>query len=233
MKRMMPISLLIAALALAMLAGQSGALEIFRIGGENFPPPPEASDPAVTFTPVPWSDFLGKDGFDDGAFAEGILRPLFLTPEDNIALTSLSRAGGPFSRGCGGYQFLLDGCNATRMVDGDLSTFYVKQPYGFVFQSGDRSSWLIFDLGGAFSVNRVRLISTQGTSLYPDKLLVTTSTIPQIVERGSYGGRGSRQDGLFRGRKYPRYHRGRLSHDAGHGGGVADHRDDQQKHGNS
>ena len=188
MKRTMPISLLIAALALAMLSGRSGALEIFRIGGENFPPPPEASDPAVTFTPVPWSDFLEKDGFDDGAFAESILRPLFLTPEDNIALTSLSRGGGPLSRGCGGYQFLLDGCNATRMVDGDLSTFYLKQPYGYVFQSGDRSSWLIFDLGGAFSVNRVRLISTQGTSLYPDKLLVTTSTIPQIVERGSYGG---------------------------------------------
>ncbi|MXX37461.1 MAG: hypothetical protein F4Z85_05180 [Gemmatimonadetes bacterium] len=188
MKRTMPISLLIAALALAMLSGRSGALEIFRIGGENFPPPPEASDPAVTFTPVPWSDFIEKDGFDDEAFAEDILRPLFLTPEDNIALTSLIRGGGPFSRGCGGYQFLLDGCNATRMVDGDLSTFYLKQPYGFVFQSGDRSSWLIFDLGGAFSVNRVRLISTQGTSLYPDKILVTTSTIPQIVERGQYGG---------------------------------------------
>ena len=189
MKRTMPISLLIAALALAMLAGRSGALEIFRIGGENLPPPPEASDPSVTFTPVPWSDFLEKDGFDDEAFAEeDILRPLFLTPEDNIALTSLTRGGGPFSRGCGGYQFLLDGCHATRMVDGDLSTFYLKQPYGYVFQSGDRSSWLIFDLGGAFSVNRVRLISTQGTSLYPDKLLVTTSTIPQIVERGSYGG---------------------------------------------
>ncbi len=189
MKRTMPISLLIAALALAMLAGRSGALEIFRIGGENLPPPPEASDPSVTFTPVPWSDFLEKDGFDDEVFAEeDILRPLFLTPEDNIALTSLTRGGGPFSRGCGGYQFLLDGCHATRMVDGDLSTFYLKQPYGYVFQSGDRSSWLIFDLGGAFSVNRVRLISTQGTSLYPDKLLVTTSTIPQIVERGSYGG---------------------------------------------
>ena len=189
MKRTMPISLLIAALALAMLAGRSGALEIFRIGGENLPPPPEASEPSVTFTPVPWSDFLEKDGFDDEVFAEeDILRPLFLTPEDNIALTSLTRGGGPFSRGCGGYQFLLDGCHATRMVDGDLSTFYLKQPYGYVFQSGDRSSWLIFDLGGAFSVNRVRLISTQGTSLYPDKLLVTTSTIPQIVERGSYGG---------------------------------------------
>ena len=189
MKRTMPIALLIAALALAMLAGRSGALEIFRIGGENLPPPPEASDPSVTFTPVPWSDFLEKDGFDDEVFAEeDILRPLFLTPEDNIALTSLTRGGGPFSRGCGGYQFLLDGCHATRMVDGDLSTFYLKQPYGYVFQSGDRSSWLIFDLGGAFSVNRVRLISTQGTSLYPDKLLVTTSTIPQIVERGSYGG---------------------------------------------
>ena len=189
MKKTMPISLLIAALALAMLAGRSGALEIFRIGGENLPPPPEASDPSVTFTPVPWSDFLEKDGFDDEVFAEeDILRPLFLTPEDNIALTSLTRGGGPFSRGCGGYQFLLDGCHATRMVDGDLSTFYLKQPYGYVFQSGDRSSWLIFDLGGAFSVNRVRLISTQGTSLYPDKLLITTSTIPQIVERGSYGG---------------------------------------------
>ncbi len=189
MKRTMPISLLIAALALAMLSGRSGALEIFRIGGENLPPPPEASDPAVTFTPVPWSDFLEKDGFDDEVFAEeDILRPLFLTPEDNIALTSLTRGGGPFSRGCGGYQFLLDGCHATRMVDGDLSTFYLKQPYGYVFQSGDRSSWLIFDLGGAFSVNRVRLISTPGTSLYPDKLLVTTSAIPQIVERGQYGG---------------------------------------------
>ena len=85
MKRTMPISLLIAALALAMLSDRSGALEIFRIGGENLPPPPEASDPAVTFTPVPWSDFIEKDGFDDEAFAEDILRPLFLTPEDNIA----------------------------------------------------------------------------------------------------------------------------------------------------
>ena len=186
MKKTMPISLLLA--ALAMLAGQSGALEIFRIGGENFPPRPEASDPAVTFTSMPWSDFLAKDGFDDDAFSDNVLRPLFLTPEDNIALTSLSRGGGPFSRGCGGYQFLLDGCNATRLVDGELNTFYVKQPYGFVFQSGDRSSWLIFDLGGTFSVNRVRLISTLGTSLYPDKLQVTTSTIPQIVERGQYGG---------------------------------------------
>ena len=45
---------------------------------------------------------------------------------------------------------------------GDLSTFYLKQPYGYVFQSGDRSSWLIFDLGGAFSVNRVRLIQYAG-----------------------------------------------------------------------
>ena len=185
MKKTRPISLLVAALV---LAGQSAALEIFRIGGENFPPPPEASDPAVAFTLVPWSDFLEKDGFDDEAFAAGTLRPLFLTPEDNIALTSLNRGGGPFSRGCGGYQFLLDGCHATRLVDGDLNTFYLKQPYGFVFQSGDRSSWLIFDLGGAFSVNRVRLISTPGTSLYPDKLQVTTSMIPQIVERGQYGG---------------------------------------------
>ncbi len=188
MKKQALILLVVATALQTMLAGGGGALEIYRIGGEDLPPPPEASDPAVQFHRVPWGDFLEMDGFDEEAFAQGILRPLFLTPEDNIALTSLSRGGGPFSRGCGGYQFLLDGCNANNMVDGDLNTYYVKQPYGFIHQSGDRSSWLIFDLGGAFSVNRVRLISTLGTSLYPDKLLVTTSTVPHIVERGQYGG---------------------------------------------
>ena len=172
------------------LAGDASALEIFRIGGEDLPPPAEASDPSVEFHQVAWADFLEKDGFDEEVFAEGILRPLQLSAEDNIALTSISRGGGPFSRGCGGYQFLLDGCNAFRMVDGSLDTWYVKQPYGFIFQSGDRSSWLIFDLGGTFSVNRVRLISTPGTGLYPDKLNVTTSTIPQIIEQGAYGGVG-------------------------------------------
>jgi len=161
------------------LAGDASALEIFRIGGEDLPPPPEASNPSVTFHQVAWADFLKKDGFDEEVFAEGILRPLQLSTEDNIALTSISRGGGPFSRGCGGYQFLLDGCNAFRMVDGSLDTWYVKQPYGFIFQSGDRSSWLIFDLGGTFSVNRVRVISTLGTGLYPDKLNVTTSRSPK------------------------------------------------------
>jgi len=172
------------------LAGDASALEIFRIGGEDLPPPSEASNPSVTFHQVAWADFLKKDGFDEEVFAEGILRPLQLSTEDNIALTSISRGGGPFSRGCGGYQFLLDGCNAFRMVDGSLDTWYVKQPYGFIFQSGDRSSWLIFDLGGTFSVNRVRVISTPGTGLYPDKLNITTSTIPQIIEQGAYGGVG-------------------------------------------
>ena len=187
-KRTLMILLAAAIAAHLALAGDASALEIFRIGGEDLPRPPEASDSSVEFHQVSWGDFLEKDGFDEEVFAEGILRPLQLSPEDNIALTSISRGGGPFSRGCGGYQFLLDGCNAFRMVDGSLDTWYLKQPYGFVFQSGDRSSWLIFDLGGTFSVNRVRLISTPGTGLYPNKLNVTTSTILQIVERGAYGG---------------------------------------------
>ena len=182
------ILLIVAILVQVMLADRGDALDIYRIGGENLPPPPEAENPSVNFYRVPWSDFIEKDGFDEAAFAEGILRPLFLTPEDNIALTSIVRGGGPYSRGCGGYQFLLDGCNAFRLVDGDVNSFYQKQPYGYVFQSGDRRSWLIFDLGGAFSVNRVRLISNPGASLFPDKVQITTSMIPQIVERGQYGG---------------------------------------------
>ena len=189
MKKKTLIALVVAASVQAMLASGSGALEIFRIGGEDLPPPPEASNPSVEFHRLPWSDFLKKDGFDEAAFAEGKLRPLFLTPKDNIALSSVSRGGGPFSRGCGGYGFLLDGCNAYRMVDGDLNTFYLKQPYGYIYQSRDQSSWLIFDLGGAFSVNRIRLISNPGASLFPDKVLFTTSSIPQIVEcqRNQYG----------------------------------------------
>jgi hypothetical protein len=188
MKRTLTILVAAATASYLVLAGDASALEIFRIGGKDLPRPPEASDPTVEFHQLSWSDFQERDGFNEEAFAEGILRPLQLSLEDNIALTSISRGGGPFSRGCGGYQFLLDGCNAFRMVDGRLDTWYLKQPYGYVFQSGDRSSWLIFDLGGTFSVNRVRLISTPGTGLYPDKLNVTTSTILQIVEKGSYGG---------------------------------------------
>ena len=197
MKQKALILLVLATLIQVLLALPASALKIYRIGGENLPDPPEASDSSIEFIKIPWSDFFsdplgqisGMDGFDEEVLDEyGKLRPIFMDTTENIVLTSLGRGGGPYSRGCGGYQFMIDGCNANNMVDGDLETWYTKQPYGFVYQSGDRSSWLIFDLGGAFSVNKIRLISTPGTSLYPDKLLVTTKTIPHIVERGSYGG---------------------------------------------
>ena len=85
------ILLVAAGLADAVLGGSAGGLEVFRIGGEGEPVPDQ---PGVNFHQLQWSDFKEKEGFDEEAFAAGILRPFFLHPDENIALTSLARGGG-------------------------------------------------------------------------------------------------------------------------------------------
>ena len=55
------------AFALAALAlGRGGAVEIYRIGGEDLPPPSEAG---VNFHQLSWSDFEEEQSLDTEALA--------------------------------------------------------------------------------------------------------------------------------------------------------------------
>ena len=157
------------------LSGEAGSVEIFRIGGPDEPLPDR---PGVTLHQLPWRDFEELFGLDEAALAGGIVRPIFLTPEVNIALTSLARGGGP----------LIQVSNATLvtegskpMVDGDFETFYewveVSIQESFITQRFIQPHLITLDLGGLFRVNRVRLV-TMKDGHYPNKIDIATNAGP-------------------------------------------------------
>ena len=67
-----------------------GGVEIYRFGSSG-EPLAETSD--IRFHHIPWSNFEEKDGLDEGALAAGVLRPRFLSLDENIALTRVERGG--------------------------------------------------------------------------------------------------------------------------------------------
>lgn len=172
-------ALVIASLMSITLPGGLLALEIFRIGGADQPRPDQ---PGVNFHQLQWSDFTSREGLDEEAFATGVLRPLFLDPEDNIALSSIVRGGGPYAYDYTGGNFLVTDASKT-LVDGDPKTFYEWEvpPTALDPLAGQAYSSLLpkllitIDLGRVFQVNRVRLFTPQ-SGHYPDKLDIAAST---------------------------------------------------------
>ena len=77
------------------LLTRASALEIYRIGGEDEPRPDQVG---VNFHQLHWSDFKDKQSLDEEAFSRGVLQPIQLNPETNIASTSVDRGGGPYVR---------------------------------------------------------------------------------------------------------------------------------------
>ena len=106
------------------LVGAISALEIYRIGGEGEPKPVESNE--VRFHQLHWSAFTEKTGLEEEALAAGILQPFFLDADENIALTTPQRGGGPHVSGNVGYYVNE---KSLRLVDGgQLSTTGLKAP---------------------------------------------------------------------------------------------------------
>ena len=155
----------------ALAAGKGGAVEIYRLGGEDVPRPSQAG---VNFHQLSWSDFEEEQSLDAGALAAGTLRPIFLTPATNIALTSADRRGGPYVRVSGVASYSITDLSKN-MIDADRATFWewVEGIQSrFTGQRYLETRRITMDLGGLFFVNRVRLVAAE-SGLYPDKLDVT------------------------------------------------------------
>ena len=140
-----------------------GGLTIYRIGGSDMDPPPEADMEGVEFVPLSWEGAAqGFDGQMQGLTTEGEqIAPLLITPDDNVMLGALARGGGAVDFSISGdayFKFaLLDA-----MTDGDPATTFNLRDAGKGLERYPRnvSSRVLFDLGTRFPINRVRM--------YPD-----------------------------------------------------------------
>ena len=140
-----------------------GGLTIYRIGGSDMDPPPEAGMEGVEFVPLSWEGAAqGFDGQMQGLTTEGEqIAPLLITPDDNVMLGALARGGGAVDFSISGdayFKFaLLDA-----MTDGDPATTFNLRDAGKGLERYPRnvSSRVLFDLGTRFPINRVRM--------YPD-----------------------------------------------------------------
>ena len=170
------ILLVAAGLADAVLGGRAGGLEVFRIGGEGEPGPDQ---PGVNFHQLQWSEFKEKEGFDEEAFAAGILRPFFLHPDENIALTSLARGGGLFVNVDQFSSYTVSDASK-KALDADPATFYewiastIEDK--FSVQAQVQTHRITLNLGGLFPINRVRVFPPPRSGDYPDKLDIATHT---------------------------------------------------------
>ncbi|MSR83178.1 MAG: hypothetical protein EXS58_09680 [Candidatus Latescibacteria bacterium] len=180
-------------LGLASLMGRASALEIYRIGGESLPAPQE---PGVNFHQLSWGDFKEKQGLDEQALSqEGVLRPIFITKDDNIALTSVARGGGPYVRVGGVYSYAVTE-DAKTMVDANPTTFRewvataTSDEEKFSGRAVTQINRVTIDLGGLFFVNRVRLYTPIDQSgHYPDKLdvLANAKGVQILDDLSGYG----------------------------------------------
>ena len=179
-------ALFVTGLVQGALVGVAGGVDVFRIGGTDEPVPEQ---PGVEFHQLQWADFEEMAGLDEEALAAGILRPIFLTPDKNIALTSVARGGGPWVQVTGESRGVTD--HSKTMVDGDFESFYewfeVSTQDKFITQRFLQPHMVNVDLGGQFLVNRVRLLSP-GDGSYPDRLDVATNPAVELRGVGLYRG---------------------------------------------
>ena len=162
---------LIAPLALCLLTERADALDVYRIGGADQPPPP---GPGVEFHQLSWQDLTEQEGLGEAALADSRLQPFLLDDDENLGPTTLARGGGPNVSGNVGYYVTEP---AKLMVDGKPGTYYewVKTSQSLTITHLAQHR-ITVDLGSIFQVNRIRLIAA-GDSQYPDRLDVNSETV--------------------------------------------------------
>lgn len=129
------------------------ALTIYRLGGEDLPPP--ALDTPFEFVQLSWSEVdKGRHGFSELVEVGAFLEPLRLDPNINLVPLLAERGGqvqaltwigwGPAN---GRDVAMFDGDPATAFLgDGDWGG-----DYGVIQQKS-----MIFDFGGRFLLERIR-----------------------------------------------------------------------------
>ncbi len=137
----------------------ASALVIYRFGGQDLPPPPEASSPGVQYIQRSWRE-LETDAnaqFLDLAVAANSISPMRRDPEVNIAPTAELRGG----------IFLRPHVNA-QVWDGDTSTVWQSGAYLCAEYSAysltctddfGTTGTANIDLGGLYQIDRIRLFS--------------------------------------------------------------------------
>jgi len=99
---------------------QASGLVIYRLGGEELPPPPEADDPDVDFVQLSWSEVDAAQGGEIYQLDvdERVIRALEYDPQVNVAPTSVDRGGKP----------ILPALNG-QVWDGDTTTVWSAERY--------------------------------------------------------------------------------------------------------
>ena len=183
------------ALTVPLLVPCSGwGLTIYRIGGSDRAPPPEAELEGVEFVSLSWAaaaqEFDGK--LQGLALEEAGIAPVLVSPDDNLALTALARGGGPagfaIKRGRNIYGALVADKLVDKIADGDPTTaFRLVDDQGLARFSYASPGTFLIDLGWRFPINRIRFYPTpQYSGRNVEEFAV------QVVEGSSTGAIGSR-----------------------------------------
>ena len=177
-----------------LVPGTSWSLTIYRIGGSDSAPPPEAGLEGVEFASLSWEAAAqGFDGKMQGlALEEAGIAPVLVSPDDNLALTAPARGGGPagfaIKRGRNIYGALVADKLVDKIADGDPTTaFRLVDDQGLARFSYASPGTFLLDLGWRFPINRIRFYPTpQYSGRNVEEFAV------QVVEGSSTGAVGSR-----------------------------------------
>ena len=131
------------------------ALTVYRIGGENLPPPD--LEVPFEFIQIPWSDINEKKlgSIDLLEVTDNLLGPLRLDPNVNLTPLVRQRGGAITSNNSYGWssETLLD-----NLMDGDLTTSYLGSSRT-TSSGGQKGIWI--ELNGLFPIRRIRLSTTE------------------------------------------------------------------------
>lgn len=154
-------SVLLFTLLLSQAAAPVDALVIYRFGGDNEPPPPEADSAGVQFVQLPWSaiDTDAGGAAIDVAITPQSIAPQRRDPSFNIAPT-IVQAGGAYIRPHVNSQ----------VWDGDTNTVWVANRY--LCAEFDEKNYFLsctddfgtpgtanINLGGLYQLDRIRVVS--------------------------------------------------------------------------
>lgn len=178
-------------LALGGGAQPSEGLTIYRIGGEDRPPPVEVAAGDAQLVQLSWQEGAdGEGGAQEGmeVNAEGIA-PLFFSAGENVT-PLIDELGGRLQTRYT-FDFIHDKSEPIHKVaDGDPATSYEElTPLGPYFRVKGRSFY--FDLGLEVPVQAVRFYPPQGKELRTiDHIFVATGFEGMEIPEGSTVGQG-------------------------------------------
>lgn len=186
-----PLQLLFAFCACCLLASASHALTIYRIGGEDLPPPAEVEqDPSIQFVQLSWNVDEKNSGLADLIeITPNFIEPQRLDPEVN--LTPLIRGRGGLIKTNDSYGW-KDEPQLDNVFDADSTTAYIGSG-GQYSSSGRKGIWI--DLGGAFPIRRIKFYPTPRfwNERFLDSFIIGTNDGDELkkgTREGRYSWRG-------------------------------------------